>query len=98
MTHHDPEKLVKLVKKESAAAKSRIIVIFSNSRYEGVLKRKKTFRVVMTDSPSGREGDSDQGPEDLRSDSKKKSAGRRLGDLFTPPPPRRPLRGLLISC
>ena len=30
----------------------------------------------MTDSPSGREGDSEQGPEDLRSDSKKKSAGR----------------------
>jgi len=28
----------------------------------------------MTDSPSGREGDSEQGPEDLRSDSKKKSA------------------------
>ena len=29
----------------------------------------------MTDSPSGREGDSEQGPEDLRSDSKKKSSG-----------------------
>eukprot|EP00092_Neocalanus_flemingeri_P013613 GFUD01014682.1.p1 GENE.GFUD01014682.1~~GFUD01014682.1.p1 ORF type:complete len:670 (-),score=123.63 GFUD01014682.1:1820-3829(-) len=28
----------------------------------------------MTDSPSGREGDSEQGPEDLRSDSKKKCA------------------------
>jgi len=28
----------------------------------------------MTDSPSGREGDSEQGPEDLRSDSKKKSS------------------------
>ena len=32
----------------------------------------------MTDSPSGREGDSEQGPEDLRSDSKKKSAGTIL--------------------
>lgn len=35
----------------------------------------------MSDSPGGREGggDSDQGPEDLRSDSKKKAAGSQAG-------------------
>ena len=37
----------------------------------------------MSDSPGGREGggDSDQGPEDLRSDSKKKAAGSQAGVL-----------------